>query len=111
MPAPELGNEAFCEYCRLHEADADFLAFHVEHIVAKQHGGADDPETFCYACCECNWAKGPNLSGLLGDKIYRLFIHEGRAGIVISNTSLRYGGIRVAARAAASIAIAARAAP
>jgi hypothetical protein len=32
-----------CEYCRLHEDDADFLTFHVEHVVAKQHGGTDDP--------------------------------------------------------------------
>ena len=62
-----------CEYCRLHEDDADFLAFHVEHILPKQHGGTDDPETLCYACSECNWAKGPNLSGTLGGKLYPLF--------------------------------------
>lgn len=62
-----------CEYCRLHEEDADFLAFHVEHIIAKQHGGTDDPDSLCYACSECNWAKGPNLSGLLGGKLYPLF--------------------------------------
>jgi hypothetical protein len=62
-----------CEYCRLHEDDADFLAFHVEHIVARQHGGTDDLETLCYACSECNWAKGPNLSGMLGGKLYPLF--------------------------------------
>ena len=24
-----------CEYCRLHEGDADFLSFHIEHVVAK----------------------------------------------------------------------------
>jgi hypothetical protein len=34
-----------CEYCRLHEDDADFLSFHVEHVVAKQHGGTDDPDS------------------------------------------------------------------
>jgi hypothetical protein len=62
-----------CEYCLLHEDDVDFLAFHVEHIVAKQHGGTDDPDTLCYACSEYNWAKGPNLSGLLGGKLYPLF--------------------------------------
>jgi hypothetical protein len=28
-----------CEYCRLHEDDDDLLAFHVEHVIAKQHGG------------------------------------------------------------------------
>ncbi len=57
-----------CEYCRLHEDDADFLAFHVEHIVAWQHGGTDDPGSLCYACSECNWAKGPNLAGRLAGK-------------------------------------------
>jgi hypothetical protein len=62
-----------CEYCHLHENDADFLAFHVEHILAKQHGGVDDPDVMCYACSECNWAKGPNLSGMLGGKLYPLF--------------------------------------
>lgn len=62
-----------CEYCRMHEDDDDFLAFHIEHVIAKQHGGTDDPETLCYACSECNWAKGPNLAGLLGGKLYPLF--------------------------------------
>ena len=62
-----------CEYCRLHEDDADFLSFHVEHVVAKQHGGTDDPDLLCYACSECNWSKGPNLSGFFGGKIYPLF--------------------------------------
>jgi HNH endonuclease len=61
------------EYCRLHEDDADFLSFHVEHVVAKQHGGTDDPDLLCYACSECNWSKGPNLSGFFGGKIYPLF--------------------------------------
>ena len=32
-----------CEYCRLHEDDYDLFAFHVEHVIAKQHGGLDDP--------------------------------------------------------------------
>lgn len=62
-----------CEYCRLHEDDHDFLAFHIEHIIAKQHGGSDDPNMLCWACAECNWAKGPNLSGLLDGKLYPLF--------------------------------------
>ena len=62
-----------CEYCHLQEDDADFMSFHIEHIIAKQHGGTDDPDLLCYACAECNWAKGPNLSGFLGGKIYPLF--------------------------------------
>jgi hypothetical protein len=62
-----------CEYCQLHEDDADSLSFHVEHIIAKQHGGSDVPETLCFAGAECNWAKGPNLSGLLGGELYPQF--------------------------------------
>src|SRR5437667_4722963 len=62
-----------CEYCRLHEDDDDYLSFHVEHVIARQHGGSDDPDTLCWACAECNWAKGPNLAGLLGGKLYPLF--------------------------------------
>jgi hypothetical protein len=62
-----------CEYCRLHEDDADFLAFHIEHISAIQHGGSDDPDSLGYACSECNWAKGANLSGILNNKLYPLF--------------------------------------
>ena len=62
-----------CEYCRLHQDDYEYKTFHVEHIIAKQHGGSDDPETLCLACSECNWAKGTNLAGLLDGKLYPLF--------------------------------------
>ena len=62
-----------CEYCQLHQDDADFLLFHVEHIIAKQHGGSDDAGNLCLACAECNWAKGPNLAGWVGEKLYPLF--------------------------------------
>jgi hypothetical protein len=62
-----------CEYCQLHEDDADFLEFHVEHVIARQHGGVDNPDTLCWACSECNWAKGPNLARLFAGKLYPLF--------------------------------------
>jgi hypothetical protein len=39
----------------------------------SSHGGTDDPEVLCYACAQCNWAKGPNLAGLHGGKLYPLF--------------------------------------
>ncbi|MBM3993107.1 MAG: HNH endonuclease [Planctomycetes bacterium] len=51
----------------------DFLAFHVEHIIAEQHGGGDDLSNLCLACPECNLSKGPNLSGFLAGKIMPLF--------------------------------------
>jgi len=62
-----------CEYCRLHQEDADFQTFHVEHIIAEQHGGGDEPDNLCLACPQCNLAKGPNLSGYLDGRIVPLF--------------------------------------
>lgn len=62
-----------CEYCRLHESDAEYLAFHVEHVIAKKHGGTDNPEMLCYACSECNFANGSNIAGILRGNLYPLF--------------------------------------
>ncbi len=39
------------------------MRFHIDHIVARQHGGTDEPENVALACSECNWHKGTNLSG------------------------------------------------
>ena len=49
--------------------------FHVEHIIARQHGGADSSENRCWSCHRCNLHKGPNLSGRdpLTENIVRLF--------------------------------------
>jgi hypothetical protein len=49
--------------------------FHVEHILAKQHGGSDTPDNRCWSCHRCNLYKGPNLSGRdpLTGKVVRLF--------------------------------------
>jgi hypothetical protein len=52
-----------CEYCRLPERTST-LRFHVEHIVARQHGGTDDAVNLALACPECNFQKGTNLSGM-----------------------------------------------
>src|SRR5437667_11691040 len=78
-----------CEYCRLHEDDDDYLSFHVEHVIARQHGGSDDPDRLCWACAECNWAKGPNLAGLLGGKLYPLLTRANKAGSATSAGTTR----------------------
>jgi hypothetical protein len=52
-----------CEYCRLHQEHSE-LIHHVEHIVARQHGGSDDPDNFALACHRSNLHKGPNLTGI-----------------------------------------------
>lgn len=53
-----------CEYCRLHQQDEQDNPFHIEHIIAKQHGGSDDLGNLSLACSQCNAIKGPNLSSI-----------------------------------------------
>jgi hypothetical protein len=64
-----------CEYCHLPDIAAPAASFHVEHIIAKQHGGADAPHNRCWSCHRCNLRKGPNLSGrdYLTGRVVRLF--------------------------------------
>ncbi|MFN0075169.1 MAG: HNH endonuclease [Prosthecobacter sp.] len=53
-----------CEYCRLKQEHEIENAFHIEHIIAQQHGGEDDFENLALACSWCNAIKGPNLASL-----------------------------------------------
>src|SRR5690348_11852766 len=43
-----------CEYCRLHQSATPLIAFHLEHILPKQHGKADDPAGLALAWDRCN---------------------------------------------------------
>src|SRR5215472_4475410 len=52
-----------CEYCHLHQDHSELL-HHIEHVVARQHGGTDSIENLALACHRCNLRKGPNLSGV-----------------------------------------------
>ena len=63
-----------CEYCLLPQAHSP-LTHHVEHIVAKQHGGGDEADNLALACHRCNLRKGPNLTGMdpLTGEIVHLF--------------------------------------
>lgn len=64
-----------CEYCRLRPEQDRFHPFHVEHIIARKHGGTDDLNNLALACHQCNLHKGTNLSGLDPDtnEMVRLF--------------------------------------
>ena len=53
-----------CEYCHLPQAALPFSKFHVDHIVAIQHGGTDSDANLALCCSRCNFSKGPNLSGI-----------------------------------------------
>ena len=52
-----------CEYCGLRQEHCE-LRHHVEHIIAKQHGGSEDTDNLALACHRCNLHKGPNLTGI-----------------------------------------------
>ena len=53
-----------CEYCRMLNVWEPFFTYHVEHIIARQHGGSDRPDTLCLACHHWNLLKGPNLTSI-----------------------------------------------
>lgn len=64
-----------CEYCRLPQSASPYVRFHVEHIVARQHGGADVDDNLALACSFCNYHKGPNIAGVDPEsgRLVRLF--------------------------------------
>jgi 5-methylcytosine-specific restriction endonuclease McrA len=63
-----------CEYCGVPQA-AFRRPFHLEHIIARQHGGGTVPENLALACWQCNLKKGPNLTGIDPEtgRVTRLF--------------------------------------
>jgi hypothetical protein len=52
-----------CEYCRVAESDR-YSLFHIDHIIARKHGGTDDAENLCLACYKCNGYKGSHIAGI-----------------------------------------------
>jgi len=53
-----------CEYCRLPQSSSRFVRFHIEHIIARQHGGQSEEGNLALSCGYCNHHKGPNIAGL-----------------------------------------------
>lgn len=62
-----------CEYCSLPQTSFPLVSFHIEHVVARQHGGNDDAANLCLACHWCNLFKEPNLSTLVEGELTRLY--------------------------------------
>jgi hypothetical protein len=52
------------EYCRLPQASSRFVRFHVEHIIARQHGGQSVEDNLALSCGYCNQHKGPNIAAI-----------------------------------------------
>lgn len=63
-----------CEYCHIPQT-ASRLAFPIDHIIARQHGGATDLDNLAFCCGRCNRQKGPNIAGIDSDtgQLTRLF--------------------------------------
>jgi hypothetical protein len=60
-----------CEYCRL-PGTADEWPFHVDHIVARVHGGDDSPRNLSWSCTQCNLHKASNFASIdpvTGDRV------------------------------------------
>jgi hypothetical protein len=55
---------ARCEYCRLPDFALEPDDFHVEHVIARKHGGGNGPDNLAWACIFCNLYKGPNLASI-----------------------------------------------
>lgn len=63
-----------CEYCHLPQS-AQWVTFHIDHIVASQHQLNDRLDNLCLSCPQCNLYKGTNLSSIdrLSGEIVPLF--------------------------------------
>ena len=56
-----------CEYCGIPQQATPLISFHIEHVVARQHGGSDAQDMLALACDRCNAYKGPNLTSIDAD--------------------------------------------
>lgn len=51
-----------CEYCHLPDFAMAPEDFHVEHVIARKHGGEDAMENLAWSCIFCNLYEGPHLA-------------------------------------------------
>ena len=93
-----------CEYCHCHQDELPFVTFHVEHIIAVQHGGSDHEMNLCLSCHWCNFQKGTNIATQVDGQLVPLFnprIHEWEkhfkfdADLIIGLTPIGRGTVRL----------------
>ena len=54
-----------CEYFIHQDQVQDpFFTFPIDHIIARQQGGASEADNLCLSCYRCNSHKGPNIASL-----------------------------------------------
>jgi hypothetical protein len=52
-----------CEYCLIHEDDANY-GCQVDHVIAEKHGGLTVADNLSLACAFCNRAKGSDIGSI-----------------------------------------------
>ncbi len=52
-----------CEYCHIPTSLYD-QPFHLDHIIARKHGGQSVLENLAFCCIDCNLHKGTNIAGI-----------------------------------------------
>ena len=82
-----------CEYCRIPQDATPLISFHIEHIVSRQHGGSDEPDSLALACDRCNAYKGPNLTSIDPDTSATVVLFNPRQDIWGDHFAVRGGRI------------------
>jgi len=95
-----------CEYCRLPDS-ADEWPFHVDHIVARVHGGTDDLSNICWSCTQCNLHKSSNIASVDPESDQRVDLFNPRLDVwsehFVIDSDSRIGGISPIGRATARL--------
>ena len=53
-----------CEFCGLPEVNSPVLPLHLDHIIARKHGGPTRLSNLAMACYHCNFHKQTDLVGI-----------------------------------------------
>lgn len=93
-----------CEYCRIHQTDLPYARFHIEHVIARQHDGNDDPSNLALGCHWCNFNKGTNIATHVDGVLTPLFNprtqiweqhFEYQDAVIVGLTSIGQGTVRL----------------
>jgi hypothetical protein len=87
-----------CEYCHRSQADSPLIAFHVEHVIPRKHGGSDEFDNLALACPDCNLHKGSDLAGIDPETSSLVRLFDPRTQNWIEHFS--WDGLRIAGRTA-----------
>lgn len=83
-----------CEYCLIHQADAQFT-FQVDHIISRKHRGATKADNLALACLRCNVAKGTDQGAFVGRPPLLVRLYHPRVDRWADHFSL--SGVRIVA--------------